>query len=181
MRVRDHLLISTAAAAAARPIMGDAVIRWWAASILIDVDHYAWYVLHAGRTNPLDAIRYFNGPSVPDQSPTRFLHHPVSLGVGLALALRRRSLLPVWCGMVAHVLLDRRHRMAMSRARAAALQRSGTRCEGCGSSGVEVTVHLDTQPALLPSYAPRNHRVLCAACHDLVHPEPRSGGAERTA
>ena len=60
MRVRDHVLISTAGAALAAPFIGRRALGLWAGSVLIDADHYAWFCFRQRRVSPRAAARFFN-------------------------------------------------------------------------------------------------------------------------
>src|SRR5919109_1135990 len=89
VRVRDHVALSSAGAALLFPWLRGRVLGPWAASILIDVDHYLWYCLRQRRLNPLAAVRYFNQAQPPQHRQTRLLHSPAVLLVLLLLTLRR--------------------------------------------------------------------------------------------
>lgn len=173
MRVRDHVVISTAGAALLSPWLGSKVLPAWAASILIDVDHYAWFAIRRRRIDLMDAVRYFNGSNPATHRATRVLHSPLVLLAILVVAFRRpKHVLPVFLGMALHAALDYGHDAQMSRARAAAVTRTESRCERCGTPAQPVGTHLWRQPPLLPSYDPRNLLVLCAACHRNEHARP---------
>jgi hypothetical protein len=169
MRVRDHIAISTAGAALLRPLLGRRVRAFWAGSVLIDVDHYAWYVVRQRDTSPVEAIRFFGQAHAPEQRATRSLHSVPALVAALILGLVRRPLLPVTLGMGFHVALDRGHATRLGDARTAALERDGFACCKCGARGSGVETHLHGQPWLLPSYRPRNLTSLCRSCHEGVH------------
>jgi hypothetical protein len=169
MRVRDHVLISAAAAAAAAPFVGRGAVGLWAGGVLIDADHYVWFCLRHRRLNPVAALRYFNQADPSQHQGTRLLHSPPALLLALLLGLRQRRLLPVALGMGLHVALDVLHVTRMDHARSVALARDGYSCQACGPATPAVTAHLHRQPALLPSYHARNLIALCGPCHESAH------------
>jgi hypothetical protein len=169
MRVRDHIVLSTAGAAMLSPWLGRAVLNLWAGAVLIDVDHYVWFCLRERRWNPRSAVRFFNGAQAPQHSATRGLHNPTALLAVLLLGARRPQLLAVALGMGAHVTLDKLHEARMNEARAAALARDHFTCQECGTRGPQVGTHLQRQPWLLPSYSSQNLISLCPPCHRAAH------------
>ena len=169
MRVRDHFALSTAGAALLYPWFGRRVLRAWAASILIDADHYVWFAVRHRNLNPVAGVRFFNEEQAPAHPATRLLHSPVALGTVLLMSTRRRALLPVALGMAAHVALDRYHEARLTDARAAALDRDRFTCQVCGSQEPPIGVHLERQPWLFPSYRSDNLVTLCATCHEAAH------------
>jgi hypothetical protein len=176
VRVRDHIVLSTAGAALLRPWLGRDVLGLWAGSVLIDVDHYGWFCLRQRRWNPLAAARFFNRPSAPRHSATRVLHSPVAMVAALLLGTCRRALLPVALGMGLHVALDIHHDARMDAARAAALERDGFSCQACGTRAAHVGTHLQRQPWLLPSFKTENLTSLCDSCHEAAHAVRAGGG-----
>jgi hypothetical protein len=186
VRVRDHLALSSAGAALLYPRLRGAVLGPWAASILIDVDHYLWFCLQQRRLNPLAAVRFFNQAQPPQHRQTRLLHSPVVL-LGLLLLGRlpsapagRRMTAGVLLGMAFHVALDAYDKARQVPARAAALVRDGWTCQHCGAQGPGVVAHLERQPCLLPSYRPEHLTCLCGACHEAAHADagaPRRAGS----
>jgi hypothetical protein len=169
MRVRDHLVLSTATAAMLRPVVGRRVLGLWAGSVLIDADHYLWFCLRQDRLSPAAAIRYFNGANVPRQPAMRMLHTPFALLAVLLIAAWQRALLPVAVGMGAHVALDAHYEARMDQARAAALARDKFACQSCGAAGPYLGTHIQRQPWVLPSYDAQNLISLCNRCHELEH------------
>jgi hypothetical protein len=169
MRVRDHALISAAAAAAVAPFIGRGAVGLWAGGVLIDADHYVWFCLRHWRLNPVAALRFFNQADPPQHQGTRLLHSPAALSFALLLGLRQRRLLPVALGMGLHAALDVLHVTWMDRARSIALARDGYSCQACGPATPAVTAHLCRQPALLPSYHAQNLIALCGPCHESAH------------
>ena len=172
MRVRDHVLISTAATALVTPFIGRRALSLWAGGVLIDADHYAWFCLRHRSLSPQAAVRFFNKADPPRHQATRALHAPTALLLAFLLGLRRRQLLPLALGMGLHVALDAQHEARMNRARAAALARDGCSCQLCGAAAV--AAHVWRQPRLLPSYRVGNLTSLCGTCHEKAH--ARSGG-----
>jgi hypothetical protein len=169
MRVRDHILLTTAGAALAAPWLGGAAVGLWAGGVLLDVDHYLWFLVHHRQGGLRAAVRFFDGAHPPQTPATRALHHPVFVASVLALAARRRGLRPLAVGITFHVGLDARHEARMNRARAAALQRDHFSCQTCGARTPPLDTHLVRQPLLLPSYRPSNLMSLCGACHEMAH------------
>ena len=170
MRVRDHIAISTAAAAVLLPFVGKKnVALGWAGSILIDADHYLWFVANERRIDPVAAVNFFNEAQPPPATNVRWFHHPVVLAGVAAAAVKRRSLLPVAIGMAAHAALDIYHDARLQRVRAAVLRRDGYRCQECGVRDETVTAHTARQPQVLPSYKLSNYVALCGPCHTAAH------------
>jgi hypothetical protein len=175
VRVRDHLALSTVGAVLLYPRLRGAVLGPWAASILIDVDHYLWFCLRQWRLNPVAALHFFNQAQPPQHHQTRLLHSPVVL-LGLLLLRRlpsapagRRTTAWALLGMAFHVGLDAYDTARRDEARAAALARDGGTCQRCGVQGPRVVAHLWRQPCLLPSYRREHFTSLCGACHEAAH------------
>jgi hypothetical protein len=169
VRVRDHVLISTAGAVLAAPFIGPGALSLWAGGVLIDADHYVWYCLKQRRLSPMAAAQFFNEADPPQHAATRALHAPAVLAPALLLGLRRRRLLPGVLGMGLHVALDAHHLARMGRARSAALARDRYSCRSCGTATPPVHAHIWRQPALLRSYQAENLISLCGPCHDAAH------------
>jgi hypothetical protein len=169
VRVRDHVLISTAGAALSAPLIGRRALNLWAGGVLIDIDHYVWFCVQQRRLNPLTAVHFFNQADPPQHSATRALHSPAALVAILLLGLRHRGLLPLVLGMGLHVALDVRHRERMDQARSAALERDGHSCQVCGTVTPPIGIHTACQPWLLPSYSAGNLVSLCGRCHKAAH------------
>jgi hypothetical protein len=163
------MVLATAGAALLRPWVGRGALCLWAGSVLIDVDHYAWFCLRHRRLNPVAAVRFFNEADPPQHSATRVLHSPAGLLAALLVGVRRRPLLPVAAGMGVHVALDTFHRARMAEARAAALERDEFSCQSCGARAPHVGAHVWRQPWLLPSYGSHNLISLCGRCHEAAH------------
>ena len=179
MRVRDHIALSTAAAALLFPFFGKRVVPAWAASILIDADHYLWFVANERRVDPVAAVEFFNEAQPPPATNVRWFHSPVALSIVAALATRRRSLLPVAIGMAAHAAVDVYHDARMNRVKERALRRDGYRCQECGAQDETVTAHTKSQPLLLPSYDGSNFVALCGPCHRAAHQKPQAARPRR--
>lgn len=176
MRVRDHLVISTAGAALLRPWAGGNTLGLVAGGVLIDADHFAWFCLRQRSLNLAAAVRFFNGADPPQHAGTRALHSPIVLFGVLLAGLHQRRLLPLALGMSLHVALDAHHRARMNKARAAALLRDRFSCQACGSQATPVDTHIRRQPWLLPSYATNNLISLCRPCHEAAHHSARESG-----
>jgi hypothetical protein len=169
------MALSTVGAVLLYPRLRGAVLGPWAASILIDVDHYLWFCLRQRRLSPVAALRFFTQAQPPQHRQTRLLHSPVVL-LGLLLLGRlpsastvRRTMAWALHGMAFHVALDAYDTAWQRQARAAALARDGWTCQRCGAQGPEVVAHLWYQPCLLPSYRREHFTSLCGACHEAAH------------
>lgn len=169
VRVRDHLVVSSAAAVLLAPWLGRRTAGFLAGSVFIDADHYVWFSLRQRRLNPVAAVRFFNAAEPPQHSATRLLHTPVAVATVLSVGIHRQRLLPVAIGMALHVALDAHHRARMDAARTAALKRDGFSCQACGTQAPPVGAHVWRQPWLLPSYGAHNLISLCARCHAFAH------------
>jgi hypothetical protein len=169
MRVRDHIALSSAAAALLRPWLGRRVLGLWAGSVLIDADHYVWFCLSRRRANPLAAMRFFNEAHPPQHPTTHVLHHPLAVTTALLVSVRRRQLRTAAVGMGVHVALDLRHEARMNRARTAVLERDDFMCRECGERADSTDAHIERQPWLLPSYSTQNLIALCGPCHEAAH------------
>ncbi len=174
MRVRDHILLSSGGAAFLYPWLRDSVLVPWAASILIDVDHYLWFCVHERSVDLRKAVRYFNQAQPPQHAGARLLHHPAILLVLLMLSARWRWAALLLMGMTFHVGLDIYHSARLDRARAAALCRDCFTCQRCGIQGPGIVAHQWCQAWLLPSYRPDYLISLCAQCHEIAHVQARS-------
>jgi hypothetical protein len=169
VRVRDHITISTAAAAVLRPWLGRRVLGLWAGGVLIDADHYLWFCRHERRLSLAAAVRFFNAGRAPAVPATRALHRPAAVLPLLVFGLARRGLRTLAVGVGLHVALDAAHSARMDTARLAALERDGSSCQACGARIAGVGVHLWRQPWLLPSYDVENLVSLCDGCHRRAH------------
>jgi len=166
MRVRDHIVLATVGAALLAPWLGPRrTAAAWAGSVLIDIDHYIWFVANEGRLDPIAALSFFNEAQPPPATNVRIFHGPVALGAMAALSIRWKALWPVTLGMAAHVAADRYHDARLSRVRAAVLRRDGFTCQECGVRDETVTAHMARQPRVMPSYKPGNFVALCGTCH----------------
>lgn len=168
MRVRDHIVLSTAGAALLRQWTRGGAAGLVAGGVLIDADHYAWYLLRHRQLNPVAAIRFFNEAHPPQHPGTRLLHSPAALLAAAAAGLRWPRLRPVAAGMGLHIALDTQHAARMRRVRAAVLERDGYRCRACGSQ-TRIDAHVRRQPWLLPSYSAGDLISLCHGCHESAH------------
>ena len=111
MNVREHVKLSAVAALLASPWLQQEVAIPFAASLLIDVDHYAWHAVTRRTLSLRAAMRYFGQADPPQLQQMRVLHHPVLLGLLLLIAVRTRSRL-LWLvlsGLLFHVSLDAVH------------------------------------------------------------------------
>ncbi len=113
MLPKQHAAWGAAAALALAPLLRGRSITLWASSVLFDSDHYVWYALNKRDLSPVRAYRYFiglrNGEIKHDKGwwhDARPLHGPYTVAVLGLLALRWRTLRPVFLGVLFHSLLD---------------------------------------------------------------------------
>src|SRR6266581_8602140 len=91
MRVQEHVKLSAMAAVATLPWLKKDVWIPLTASVLIDLDHYLWYVVTHRTLSLRAAIQYFGQADPPQRQEARLLHHPLILGTLLFIAIRTRS------------------------------------------------------------------------------------------
>jgi len=154
MFVRDHIKLSTVGAIALYPMLGPQVIIPWASSILIDGDHYLWYVWKFRRFNPLTAYHFFMAGA--DSSDRRrdgiIFHTPLFIGACLVISFFWYPAALATLGLVFHRLLDvyddwqaQRRRPPELRAldlqRAALLEATDWACGRCGARGLPLRLH----------------------------------------
>ena len=171
--MRDHVAITTAAAAVLYPLVGRRALGVLAGGVLIDCDHYLWFAVRHRSLNLASAVRFFNDGKAPASQATKVFHSPFAISLALLIGARRRAVLPVALGMAMHVAMDAYHESKMNRARVEALKRDDFTCQVCGSKDPDVTAHLSRQPLLLPSYNIENLVTLCPPCHRAEHARPR--------
>jgi membrane-bound metal-dependent hydrolase YbcI (DUF457 family) len=113
MLPKQHAAYGAAAALALAPLLREQSVALWAGSVLLDVDHYLWYVAHEGDLSLPRAYRYFldrrNGVirAPPGWGKgSRPLHGPVPVGLLGLLAWRWPRLRAVFLGVALHSLLD---------------------------------------------------------------------------
>ncbi|HVU68206.1 MAG TPA: hypothetical protein VHD63_13790 [Ktedonobacteraceae bacterium] len=177
MRPQEHAQLSAIAAAAAWPWLKQDVWIPFAASILIDADHYLWHAITQGTLSLRAAVRYYrqhNAPEVPEQ---RLLHQPLVLGLLLFLAVRLRSRLLglILAGLTFHVCLDRFHRYKIRTLKRTLNEQADFTCPRCDTRLAELELHTTHIPRfVLARYQPRNFVVLCPSCHRAAHAEARA-------
>jgi hypothetical protein len=169
VRVRDHVLLSSGGAALLYPWLRRAVLVPWAASILIDVDHYLWFCAHEWSVSPRQAVRYFSQAQPPQHVGTRLLHSRWLLVGLLVLGARWHHALWLALGAAFHIALDAYHDARIGATRRTVLQRDHSTCQWCGAQAPAVVAHLWRQPALFPSYRGKHFVSLCASCHEAAH------------
>lgn len=172
MRVREHVQLSAAAALIAAPWLRQEVAIPFAASILIDVDHYAWHVVTHHTFSMRAAMKYFGRADPPQLARMRLLHSPVVLGIMLVLALRTRSrfLGLILVGLLFHVSLDALHVTQMSHLKKTLSEQAQFRCKACGKEYAILQLHtVYVARNILDRYNPRHFVVLCPVCHERAH------------
>ncbi len=172
MRPQEHAQLSAIAAAAAWPWLKKDIWIPFAASILIDADHYIWHAITQRTLSLRAAVRYYrqsNPPQLPDQ---RLLHQPLVLGLLLFLAVRTRSRLLglILAGLVFHVCLDRFHNHQLRTLKRTLNEQASFTCPECGVALDELELHTVYTPKLIfKRYQPHNFVVLCPSCHRAAH------------
>ena len=172
MRVQEHLKLSAVAAAVAFPWLKQDVWLPFATSILIDVDHYLWYVVTRRDLSLRAAVHYFGGAH---PSPTRwakFFHQPPALGCLLFLAVRWRSrfLWLVLAGLLFHVSLDLVHADKMERLKQKLVAQAQGVCPACGERADTLELHtLRFSHNIFDRYNMVHFKVLCPQCHERIH------------
>ncbi len=172
MHIREHVQLSAAAALIAAPWLKQEVAIPFAASILIDVDHYAWHVVTHRTFSLRAAMKYFGQADPPQLRQMRLLHSPVVLGIMLLLALRTRSrfLWLVLAGLLFHVSLDAIYVTQMSHLKKTLSEQAQQRCTECGKEYDALQLHtVYVTPNILDRYNPRHFVVLCPVCHEDAH------------
>ena len=144
----------------------------WAASILIDADHYLWHAVTHRTLSLRAAIRYFEQADPPSLPQARLLHHPVVLGILLLVAARTRSRI-LWlmlAGLLFHVSLDVVHKTRMDTLKKTLTEQAHATCPVCGQHCEALQLHT-THVArnILDRYNPQHFMVLCADCHEKAH------------
>ncbi len=178
MHIREHVQLSAAAALIAAPWLKQEVAIPFAASILIDVDHYAWHVVTHRTLSLRAATRYFGQADPPQLRQMRLLHSPVVLGLWLVLAVRTRSrfLWLVLAGLLFHVSLDAIHVTQMGHLKKTLSEQAQFRCKACEKEYAALQLHtVYIAPNILDRYNPRHFVVLCSACHESAHGTVQGG------
>ncbi len=172
MHVREHMRLSATAAFIAAPWLKQMVAIPFAASILIDVDHYAWYAITHRSLSLRAAMQYFGQADPPQLPQMRLLHHPFVLAMLLLFALRTQSRL-LWLilgGMLFHVSLDGIHVTQMGYLKKTLSEQAQHICPACGKKSAALQLHTVTvAPTIRDRYNPSHFVVLCPACHEQAH------------
>ncbi len=175
MRPQEHAQLSAVAAAAAWPWLKQDVWIPFAASILIDADHYIWHAITQRTLSLRSALHYFQQSNPPRIADQRLLHHPLVLALLLFLAVRLRSRLLglILAGLTFHVCLDRFHNSRMDRLKRELNEQAHFTCPTCGVQLDELELHtVHTPRVILKRYQPDNFVVLCPDCHHAAHQRP---------
>ena len=172
MRPQEHVKLSTAAAMVTLPWLRRDVWIPWAASILIDVDHYAWHAVTHRTLSLRAAVRYFEQADPPSLPQARLLHHPVVLGILLVVAARTRSRI-LWlmlAGFVFHVSLDVVHKTRLDALKKTLTEQAHATCPSCGQHCEALQLHTaHVAKNILDRYNPQHFVVLCEDCHKKAH------------
>ena len=111
--LRDHLLLGAGVAAALSPVWGwKASALFWAASILIDVDHYLHFLYYTRFKDwsPAGMFAFhrwlLESVGREDFLAIEVFHCAEFLLAAAAAALALPALVPALCGMLFHVLVD---------------------------------------------------------------------------
>ena len=172
LRVRDHVLISTAGAALAAPFIGRRALGLWAGSVLIDADHYAWFCVRQRRWIPGRRPASSTGrtclvirrrePCMPRRSCSWFC----------CSGSRDSRLLPVGLGMGLHVALDTWHAAQLERAR-----RGGAGARWAHLPGLRGTIRLRARLAAADAAAvlqgPEPDLAVPARATQAAHARPK--------
>lgn len=172
MQIQEHVKLSTAAAVIALPVLKKDVWIPWAASVLIDVDHYLWHAVTHRTLSLRAAVRYFGQADPPQRAGARLFHHPVVLGTLLFAGIRMRSrlLLLILAGLMFHVSLDVIHGSQMRGLKRSLSEQAGFVCPKCGKYDEALQLHtVHFARNVFDRYSPRHFVVLCAACHEKAH------------
>lgn len=104
-----HAAYGAAAALVLAPLLGRGSLGLLAGSIFIDVDHYAWYVVHRRDLSLRQAYRYFTTIRSGErkrEGDARPLHGPINVAWMALLAWRWPAFRPIFLGILLHSLLD---------------------------------------------------------------------------
>jgi hypothetical protein len=172
MRLEEHLALSTAAALVALPWLKEEIWLPYAASILIDVDHYVAYAMTQHRLDPRAALRYLKRPLPGRRRLPKPFHHPLLLLLltGLALCTRSRRLWLLLAGMLFHISLDAFNNGEVRRIQRSLQQEANGHCPQCGQPCHWLELHaVAPTRTLLTRYRRTRYVVLCPACHHAAH------------
>jgi hypothetical protein len=104
-----HAAYGAAAALALAPLLRWRSLGLLAGSVLIDVDHYAWYAVHRGDFSLRRAYRYFlkaRGGERRLEGDARPLHGPINVAWMALLAWHWPAFRSIFLGILLHSLLD---------------------------------------------------------------------------
>ncbi len=172
MRVQEHVKLSATAALIVLPWLKTDVWIPFAASILIDVDHYLWHAITHRTLSLRAAVRYFTQANPPRRPEARLLHHPLVLGCLLFLAFRLRSrlLALILAGLLFHVSLDVIHIRQMGHLMQILNEQAQGQCQECGEHFDKLQLHtVHTAGNPFYRYNPRHFVMLCPTCHERAH------------
>ncbi len=172
MRVQEHMKLSTATALVTLPWLKQDVVIPFAASILIDVDHYLWHAIEHRTLSLGAALRYYGQADPPRLARQRLLHHPLVLALLLVVAARTRSRL-LWlilAGLIFHTSLDAIHITRMDSLKHSLSEQADYTCPACGQRYDALQLHtIRFARNIFDRYNPQHFIVLCPACHRWAH------------
>jgi hypothetical protein len=164
MRLRTHLLTSSALGLALYPRRPECLAALVAASTLIDLDHLVLYGLRTGDWSAVGALRYNRyrgrrytaGDTRPRYGSLRsWLHNPwLALPLAWAWAGACPAARPLALGLSLHLLLDHVDLPWRIQARL----RAGGACQSCGRCGARLSVYRSRDAA------GARYLALCRAC-----------------
>ncbi|MDQ2904963.1 MAG: hypothetical protein ABI456_16910 [Ktedonobacteraceae bacterium] len=172
MRVQEHIKLSTAAALVALPWLKKDTWIPLSASVLIDVDHYLWYVATHRTLSLRAALRYFTQAHPTQRRATKLFHQPPLL---MALALiatytRSKTLWLILAGFLFHVSLDTFHMSRIASLKHSLIVEARGCCPECGEPCDELQLHTVYSARSMFNRYRREHFVaLCPACHERAH------------
>jgi len=102
-----HLLLSLILAVILYPIFNFGVIFIFIGGVLIDVDHYLWYVYKYKKFNLFDSYKFYNIKNTKEHLGILLIFHTIEfLAAMIFLSFYFKSILIFTIGLLPHYLLD---------------------------------------------------------------------------